>query len=66
MKNTRLVLTVKRNKDQIKFTLPNNQEIKIIMLQHKSGNNNYIRTVIECPEDIKIKREFNDEHGNHL
>lgn len=60
-----LSLTVKKNRDWIKFDLGNGEEIKILVKHHKSENNNLNRIIIKCPRRINIDREENDNMGNH-
>ena len=61
----RLVITLKRKKEWIVFSLPNNQKIKLLIDHHRSNNINLSQVVIDCPKNIQISREINEGIGNH-
>ena len=60
----RLVISAKKSVDWISLTLPDGQKIRFIVKDHKSGNPNLSKIVIDCPKSIKISRSDNDSRGN--
>lgn len=58
----RLVVTIKKDTDWVKFTLPDDREIKVLV--KKASNSSFNKVVIDCPKDIKVNRVVNDNIGN--
>lgn len=59
-----LITTIKKEKEWIRFNLPNGQKIKVLVKDHDSGNNLLATTVIDCPREIKIDRTQDENFGN--
>lgn len=59
---SRLVLSVKKDVEWVVLNLPDGKKIKV--LYKKANNPRQGTLVIECPKDINIKREIDEDFGN--
>ena len=64
MENGRLVLTLKKSIESLSFELADGRKIKVFIKDHEKKSRNYLKIVIECPKDIKIKRVVDENVGN--
>ena len=65
MKIGTMVQAVRKDQEWVVFTFADGQEFKIMFKDHVSGNSKLVSAVIKCPKDIRIRKEANDEIGNH-
>lgn len=57
----RLVKLVKKDVEWIKFKLPGQREIRILIKDNTNGGNTKRKVVIDCPIETKIDFEIDDE-----
>ena len=61
----RLIKSVRKNTQWVKFKLPDTREIKILIRDDATGDKRKSKLVIDCPIETKIESEFDDVDGNN-